>query len=206
MRLPSTFCAGAALLLPLGLAAQSGDEAFFKGDPRTVMLACAEKARSLDPKNEDVLLQTGRSYLLAKERDKAEACFKAAFPAHKPIKTDGAVRMGEIWLESGFSQEALVWFRKVPGINPRAKNDFTEIATHLMDAGLAKEAEEFMNLAFFIDPKDWQNVSAFGRACLRAKRQELAAEWYARAMQTNRKEEGLWNEIALALADQGVDR
>lgn len=191
----------AALALP-GLG-QSPDEAFFKGDPKQVMLACAEKARALAPRKERILAQVGRAYLVAEDRPKAEAMFHGAF------KGDAETQrlIGQAWLECGFKDEAKSAFIILPAkAGYSGKNALAAAAVNLMDGGLVQLAEDLMRTAFQLDPRDWQNVTAYGRACLRQGHQDLAAPWFAKIMTTRRKEEGLWNEVALALADGGAER
>ena len=196
-----------ALALALGsaLGAQIPDpptEAFFKGDPTQVMLACAERAASLKPRKDRVLAQVGRAHLIAGDRVKAEAYFQ------RIVGGDGeAYRwMGQAWLECGSPKVGVAALIKVAEQDPTAKNIQRDAAVVLMDWGFAKEAGTVMTGAFQVAPRDWQNVTAFGRACLRQKRQDLAAIWFERIMTTRRKTEGLWNEIALAFADQGAER
>ena len=194
-----------ALALGCTLGAQVPDqptEAFFKGDPTRVMLACAERAVSLKPRKDRVLAQAGRAYLIAGDRAKAESYFQ------RVVGGDGeAFRwMGQAWLECGKPKLGLATLLKVAEQDPTAKNIQRDAAVVLMDAGFAREADEVMTGAFRIAPRDWHNVTAFGRACLRQKREDLAAIWFERIMTTRRNTEGLWNEIALAFADQGVER
>ena len=196
---------GLALALGCVLGAQVPErptEAFFKGDPTQVMLACAERAASLKPRKDRVLAQVGRAHLIAGDRTKAESYFS------RVVGGDGeAFRwMGQAWLECGHPKVGVATLLKVAEQDPAAKNIQRDAAVVLMDAGFAKEADEVMTGAFRVAPRDWQNVAAFGRACLRQNRQDLAAIWFERIMTTRRKTEGLWNEIALAFADQGVER
>ena len=89
--------------------------------------------------------------------------------------------------------------------DPKDKNAFTRAAVNLQDFGLAKEADALMERAWILDPSDWQNCVAFGRACLRKARREAAARWFARASQAKPQEERMWNAVALAYADRGAE-
>jgi tetratricopeptide (TPR) repeat protein len=194
----------AAAMMPV-LTAQmpaQPDETFFKGDAAQIMVSCAERAASIKPRDQHVLAQVGRIHLLARDLPKAESYFSRA------LSGDGeAYRwMGQAWLESGETEKGLNALMQVPQRDWRAKNTQRDAAVLLMDAGFPKEAESVMKAAFAVDKYDWQNVTAFGRACLRQRRPDLAADWFSLIMANRRKEEGLWNEIALAFADQGEER
>jgi hypothetical protein len=195
------------LILALGctLGAQVPDpltEAFFKGDPTQVMLACAEKAVSLKPRKEPVLAQAGRAHLIAGNKSKADAYFQMAATG----EADTQRWIGQAQLECGDAKAGVSTLLGVSGQSLRAKNAKRDAAVLLMDFGFPTEADAVMSGAYAMAPRDWQNVTAFGRACLRQKRQDLAALWFERIMKTQRREEGLWNEIALALGDQGAER
>jgi len=194
-----------ALVVGASLLAQVPEpptEAFFKGDPTQVMLACAEKAVSLQPRKQVVLAQAGHAHLIAGDKAKAEAYFdRSASGTAETYRWLGQAR-----LECGQAKEGIAALRQVGGRETYSKNAQRDAAVVLMEAGFPKEAEEIMDGAFQMGPKDWQNVMAFGRACLRQKRQDLASVWFARIMANQRKAEGLWNEIALAFADQGAER
>ncbi len=178
------------------------DESFFKGDIAQVMTACAERAATIKPRDPRVLAQVGRIHLLNHDQVKAETYFNRA------LAGDGETYrwMGQAWLECGKTEKGLQALTQVPQRGWQAKNTQRDAAITLMDAGFPKEAESVMKAAFAVDRYDWQNVTAFGRACLRQKHQDMAAEWFALIMANRRKEEGLWNEIALAFADQGEER
>jgi tetratricopeptide (TPR) repeat protein len=166
------------------------------------MLACVERAANLKPKKDRVLAQVGRAHLIAGDRAKAGAYFQKAATGDAEAQR----WIGQARLECGDPKAAVTTLLEVSGQDLRAKNAKKDAAVLLMDFGFPKEADILMNSAFDLGPRDWQNVTAFGRACLRQKRPDLAAVWFARIMTTQRKEEGLWNEIALALADQGLER
>lgn len=213
MRVPIPALLGLLLGAPSALAARPAEdpvqasakftETLFKGDPKQVMLACAEKARALAPRKERILAQVGRAYLVAENRPKAEAMFKGAVGGDAETQR----LIGQAWLECGFKDEARAAFKNVPSrAGYYGKNALAAAAVNLMDGGLVQLAEDLMQIAFQLDPRDWQNVTAYGRACLRQGRQDLAAQWFAKIMTTRRKHEGLWNEIALALADGGAER
>lgn len=189
-------------LLSCSLSAQIVEASFFKGDPGQVMLACADRALALKPKKESVLAQAGRAYLVAGNPGRARDLFK---PINHP-SGETSRWIGQAWLEAGDARQAVAAFSLIAELDHFAKNDMRDGAVLLMDRGLTKESEALMGQAFETAPGDWQNVTAFARACMRSHHPDLAAQWFARAAQANRKDEDLWMEIAQSLADQGAER
>ena len=98
---------------------------------------------------------------------------------------------------------ALTWYRR-GALKKEAKENLTKGAIDLLDAGHPGEAKEAMELAYRLDPADWEDCCEFGRAAVRDKDPALAAQYFARAVEKNPLEHGVWNEIALAYADQGA--
>ncbi len=196
----------AALALPM--SAQAPDPALFKGDPKAAMLICAEKARSLKPRKAEVLASAGRASLAAGDKAKAEEAFKAALSADADDPEAHLVILSS-WLDFGFKAEALGALQRIRDQYPRSekvpgwKNCLAKMAAALVTGNLAAEAEETMQAAYAKGPKDWQNMTFFGRACLRAGKPELAAKWFSLAVKSAPKDESIWNDIALSLADQG---
>lgn len=178
------------------------DEAFFKGDPRAIALACAEQARSLKPKKDHVLAQVGRIQLAAGDRADAEANFKAALPGD----SETFRWVGQAWIEAGEADRAAPLLKDMPISGWSAKDEMRTSAALLMDAGRAKEAEALMKRLLEKDRWDWENMSAYARACLRQGRQDLAAFWYAKALDAKRDVPALWNEIAVSMSDKGEER
>lgn len=178
------------------------DEAFFKGDPKAIALACAEQARSLKPKKDHVLAQVGRIQLAAGDRADAEASFKAALPGD----SESFRWVGQAWIEAGEADRAATILADMPLLGWSAKDELRTSAALLMDAGRPKEAEALMKRLLKEDRWDWENMSAYARACLRQDRQDLAASWYAQALDTKRDKAALWNEIAISLSDKGEER
>lgn len=193
-----------ALALPLLAAAKPGpaEPSAFK-DPKAALLMAVENARSIEGKDSRMLAEYGRAYLAAGDRAKAEEAFAAAV---KSDAKDGETYrlIGYAWLRAGFKSEALKVFAQMQAMDPKAKNAFTKAAICLLDAGEAAAADALMEKAWTLDKGDWENVAEYGRACVRAKRFDAAATWFSRATQAAPKEERMWNEIALAYADQGT--
>jgi hypothetical protein len=71
-------------LATLALAAQAPkstpafDEAFFSGDRRAILEGCADRARSIKPKDAKYLAECGRAYLAAMDKPRALEAFRAA--------------------------------------------------------------------------------------------------------------------------------
>jgi len=195
------------LALPMcsqALFSQAMDEAAFRGDARKLAGACADRARLLRPKDAKMLAEYGRAFLAAGEKAKAEDCFQLA-RIDKPKDADVHRLIAVAWLRSGQRAEGLKAIADMQTADPKDKNAFTRAAINLRDFGHAKEAEALMERAWILDPSDWQNCVAYGRACLRKAHREAAARWFARASQAKPQEERMWNAIALAYADHGAE-
>lgn len=191
-------------LLAFPLLAQGLDEASFRGDARKLAGACADRAQLLRPKDAKMLAGYGRAFLVAGERAKAEACFQLA-RTESPRDAEVHRLIALAWLRGGQRTEALKAISDMQGAEPKGKQVFTRAAINLQDFGLAKEADTLMERAWILDPSEWQNSVAFGRACLRKNRREAAARWFARASQAKPQEEHMWTAIALAYADNGAE-
>ncbi len=179
------------------------DEAFFKGDPKAIMVACADKARVIKPNDSRLLAEFGRAYLAAGDAGRAEEAFKRAAAADpKDGETYRLIALA--WLRHGRRAEALKALEDMQRMDPKAKNAFCKAAVNLLDAGAAAEAEALMEKAWQLDPKDWQNCAEFARAAVRAKQSDRAARWCARTVAARPKEERMWNELALVFADGGA--
>jgi tetratricopeptide (TPR) repeat protein len=192
----------------LPLFSQAPDAALFKGDPKAIMLACADKARGLRPKKAEVLTVCGRVHLATGDKAKADEAFKAAL-LNSPDDPDTYLAVLSAWLEFGHKSEALETLQQIRGQYPSSdkprgwRNALAKIAATLMTGGLGGEAEEIMQIAYAKNSGDWQNMTSFARACLRAGRSDTAAKWFSLAVKSAPKDESIWNDIALSLADQG---
>lgn len=193
-------------LLALPLAAQvptAFDEAFFRGDPKTIMVACADKARVIKPGDSRLLAEFGRAYLAAGDPARAEETFQRAAAADpKDGETYRLIALA--WLRHGAKDKAAKALEDMQRMDPKAKNAFAKAAVNLLDAGAAAEADALMEKAWQLDPKDWQNCAEFVRAAVRGGKPELAGRWAARTVAARPKEERMWNELALVWADKGA--
>jgi tetratricopeptide (TPR) repeat protein len=192
-------------LASLSLVAQAPgptpfDEAFFSGDRRVVLEACADKARSLKPKDARYLAECGRAYLAALDKPKAEAAFREA-ETREP--KDGQVLrlIAQAWLKHGYKTEALEGYEKIVARDPRNKDAVTEAAVDLAEVGLVKEAERYMGVLLALEKDAWERFLRFGRALLVAGQRKKAAGWFARAVALKPGEERLFLEISRTFAD-----
>lgn len=175
------------------------DEAFFKGDPQAIMLACADHALVLKPHKERVLAQAGRIQLAAGDQAQAEKDF------HEAARPDAETARwtGQGWLEWGAADKGAKILAETPMIGWGAKDEVRAGAVLLLKSGRPKEADKLMMRLFEADPEDWENMAAFAGSCLAQNKRGLAAAWYARATASKRTKAELWSDIALALAEAG---
>ncbi len=200
----AVFCALAPMLsLTLGAANKAPlPVPDFQAAPGQISAFCATNAQVLDPEDSRLLAEYGRAYLASGQREKAEATFKAAI-ASDPEDGRTHFLIGYAWLRNGFKAEALQAFHLMQTSDPEDKNSFTRAAIVLLDADETEAAVMLMEKAYALDPKDWQNACEFGRACLRKGMKDAAAIWFKRTIDAKPREERMWNEIALAYADNG---
>lgn len=189
----------------LSLAAQmpvqpAFTEAFFNGDRRAILEACADRTHTLKPKDAKYLAECGRAYLAAMDRPKAEAVFKEA---EQRESGDGQVLrlIAQAWLKNGYKTEALDEYEKILARDPKNKEALTSAAVDLAEVGLATEAERYMNALATLEKDDWQRFLLFGRALLVAGRRKQAAPWFARAVAIKPDEEKVFLEISRAFAE-----
>ena len=203
--LPSALL-GLTLSLP-ALAQAPGakfTESFFKGDPRKLAAAFAERAYMLKPDDARHLAALGRSQLLAGNRKKAEELFAMA-KARDPKEGDVHRMILSAWLKAGQRVEALKALEELQMMDPKAHRAFARGAIDLLEAGLDRQADSLMERAWALDPKEWEPCVAFARAALRHKRSDLAARWCSRAAIAKPQEEKLWKELAQAFAEGGLE-
>lgn len=136
-----------------------GSSAFFQQDPKVVMMACAEKARSIEKKDSRMLAEYGRVYLLAGDRKQAEEAFRLGIKAD-PKDAETHRLIGYAWLMAGFKAEAIEAFVRMQEADPKAKGAFGKAAVNLVDAGFVEEGELLMLKAVKMDvpygaPKGW---------------------------------------------------
>ncbi|MBK9797378.1 MAG: hypothetical protein IPP58_12950 [Holophagaceae bacterium] len=193
-------------LATLALAAQAPkpvpifNEAFFNGDRRAILAGCADRARSLKPKDAKYLAECGRAYLAAMDKPKAEAAFKEA-ETREP--KDGQVLrlIAQAWLKHGYKTEALEGYEKIVQRDPKNKEVVTLAAIDLAEVGLVNEAERYMGVLVALEKDNWERFLLFGRAMLVAGQRKKAATWFARAATLKPNEEKLFLEISRAFAE-----
>jgi tetratricopeptide (TPR) repeat protein len=176
------------------------DEAFFSGDRRAVLEACADKARSLKPKDAKYLAECGRAYLAALDKPKAEAAFREA-ETREP--KDGQVLrlIAQAWLRHGYKTEALEGYEKIVQRDPKNKDAVTQAAVDLAEVGLVNEAERYMGVLVALEKDAWERFLLFGRALLVAGQRRKAAAWFARAAALKPNEEKLFLDISRTFAE-----
>jgi tetratricopeptide (TPR) repeat protein len=193
-------------LATLSLAAQAQksaavfDEAFFNGDRRTILEGCADKARSIKPKDAKYLAECGRAYLAAMNKPRAVEAFK---DAEARESKDGQVLrlIAQAWLKHGYKTEALEGYEKIVQRDPKNKEAVTQAAVDLAEVGLVNEAERYMGVLVALDKDSWERFLMFGRALLVAGQRRKAAVWFARAAALKPNEEKLFLEISRAFAE-----
>jgi len=186
------------------LGAQSNpfpDPSFFKGDPKTVMVQAADKARVRAPRNSHFLPRWGQVYLAAGDRNRAEDAFRRALQeGGKDPETHALVALA--WLQNGFKQEALAAYAAMPKDSAASAPSLGLVARRFLEAGLETEGLQAMETAHRLLPGDWRACVEFGRSAVRLKRPELAEGWFFKAIQDHPRDEEVWTEIALAYAGE----
>jgi tetratricopeptide (TPR) repeat protein len=193
-------------LATLSLASQSPkpapifDEAFFNGDRRVILQACADKVRSIKPKDAKYVAECGRAYLAALDKPKAMEAFRDA-ETREP--KDGQVLrlIAQAWLKHGYKTEALEGYEKIVLRDPKNKEVITLAAVDLAEVGLVNEAERYMGVLVALDKDNWERFLQFGRALLVAGQRKKAAAWFARAATMRPNEEKLFLEISRTFAE-----
>jgi tetratricopeptide (TPR) repeat protein len=190
-------------LATLSLPAQTPvvfDEAFFGGDSRAILEACADKARSMKPKDAKYLAECGRAYLAALDKPKALAAFKDA--EAREAKDGQVLRLIALaWLKHGYKTEALDGYEKILARDPKNKDVLTQSAVDLAEVGLVNESERYMGAVLALDREGWERFLVFGRALLVAGQRKKAATWFARAATLKPNEEKLYLDIARTFAE-----
>jgi tetratricopeptide (TPR) repeat protein len=194
-------------LATLSLAAQASvsapavfDEAFFAGDRRAILEGCADKARSIKPRDAKYLAGCGRAYLAALDKSKAEAAFKEA-ETREPKDGEILRLIAQAWLKQGYKTEALEGYEKIVQRDPKNKDAVTQAAVDLAEVGLVNEAERYMGVLVVLEKGDWERFLLFGRALLVAGQRRKAATWFARAVALKPNEEKLFLEISRTFAE-----
>jgi tetratricopeptide (TPR) repeat protein len=192
-------------LLSLSVLAQtprevSFNEDFFNGDRRAILQACADKARSIKPKEAKWLAEYGRAYLAALDRPKAEIAFKEA--EAKESKDGEVLRLiAQAWLKHGYKAEALDAFEKILKRDPKNKEAIAQAGVDLAEVGLVNEADRYMNAFVALEKEDWERFLRFGKAFLVSGHRKKAAPWFAKAVSIKPKEEKVFLEISKAFAE-----
>jgi tetratricopeptide (TPR) repeat protein len=176
------------------------NEAFFSGDRGAILEGCADKARSIKPKDAKYLAECGRAYLAAMDKPRAIEAFKEA--EARESKDGQVLRLiAQGWLKHGYKTEALEGYEKIVQRDPKNKDALTQAATDLAEVGLVNEAERYMGVLMALDKDSWERFLMFGRALLVAGQRKKAAVWFARAVVLKPNEEKVFLEISRAFAE-----
>lgn len=181
-------------------AAPVFDEAFFAGDRRAILEACADKVKAIKPKDAKYLAECGRAYLAALDKPRAEAAFKDA-ETREPKDGEVLRLIAVAWLKNGYKTEALETYEKIVQRDPKNKEAVTRAAVDLAEVGLVNEADRYMGVLVALEKDDWERFLAFGRALLVAGQRKRAAMWFARAAALKPNEEKLFLEISRTFAE-----
>ncbi|HJV90429.1 MAG TPA: hypothetical protein VJ623_09005 [Holophagaceae bacterium] len=119
-----------------------------------------------------------------------------------PQGGDDWLEFGEAALDAGHAELAAKWLVR-PDPGRKAKEHLGLAAVRILDLGHPEAADRVMEVAYRLDPADWPNCCEFGRAAIRNGHRALAAKYFYRAVDRNPLSERMWNEIALAFAEQG---
>jgi tetratricopeptide (TPR) repeat protein len=176
------------------------DETFFNGDRRAILEGCADKARSIKPKDAKYLAECGRAYLAAMDKPRAVEAFREA--EAREAKDGQVLRLiAQAWLKHGYKTEALESYEKIVQRDPKNKDAVTQAAVDLAEVGLVNEAERYMGALEALDRDGWERFLMFGRALLVAGQRKKAAAWFARAVALKPNEEKVFLEISRSFAE-----
>lgn len=197
------------LLLPcaLPLLAQRPpvpDVAFFKQDPKALMVACADAARSYPDRDSRHLVACGDAYLAGGDRAKAEECFSLAAGLDPK---DGNVfqRIFDSWMAHGYRKEALAVLDrlKLDGLNSR---DLAQSGGRVLGAGDRPLAEELFALAVRNDPGDGETHQIIAHAWLSCGYRPEALAAYFRMRQDDPGATAAGAQAALDLLEVGLEK
>ena len=194
------------ILAGTALGAQNApglDPSFFLGDARTIMVACADKARASRPEDSRALAEFGRIYLAAGARDRALEAFQRAARIGKRDAATHAL-IAQAWLAHGAKAEALAAAGQAVELAPRNKAMLASLGLQFTDAGFPVEGNGYMEKAYALEPTDWEMAVGFGRAFLRIKNPDLAAVWFRHALTGRAGDDQVYRVVGLAYADRGA--
>ncbi|HJU84453.1 MAG TPA: tetratricopeptide repeat protein [Holophagaceae bacterium] len=176
--------------------------AWLRHGAKAEALAALEPLRSGKAEGMNDVRRAARDLLVAGLPAEAGALMEQAWSKDRKAWED-CLHFADACVQARQPALALAWYRR-GALKKEAKENLTKGAIDLLDAGHPAEAKATMELAYRLDPADWEDCCEFGRAAVRNKDLPLAAQYFARAVEKNPLEHGMWNEIALAYADQGA--
>jgi tetratricopeptide (TPR) repeat protein len=183
------------------------DKTFFTQDSAQLSLTCAEEAKRLNPKDQQLEVEYGEIQLGRGNLAQAQEAFTQAL---KGAEDDPRVRhwIGQAWLRHGFSKEALASYDAMVKVSLEGrfetrKSLFTNAAVDLV-ASQPETAANYMAQAYKLSWKDADNCLAFARAALLSEHRDLAALYFSRAAQADPKNADVWLDITNAFADYQI--
>jgi Flp pilus assembly protein TadD len=141
------------LCLALPCLAQEGSEALLKGEPKAVMVACAERARSMNPKDSRFLAEAGRAFLVAGDRERAEATFKAAV-ASDPKDGETYRLIAYVWLHADQKDKAKPVMERAAPLEPKEWKDRYAFGREALRLGQRELAVRWFERALQARPKE----------------------------------------------------
>lgn len=184
----------ALLSLALPLAAQApqpkeGTAAFFRQDPKAVIQACAEKAKTLSPGAPRILAELGQVRLSLGDRVGAEAAFKdAAVWANAKRDGDTYMLIGQAWLKHGYLLEALKAYEQIAIVDPKDQGCYRDAGLDLFRAGHAEEAAKFFQKAYELDRMTESVCKEIALAYLEKRMEKEADLWLERTLASDPKD------------------
>lgn len=127
----------------------------------------------------ELLAERGRLELLCGDRAKGEDALKTALEI-------GATR-GEVyrlvalaWLTDGQPEKAFAVHERMLQATPKADDPIAHAAVDLVQAGFPEKADAMMEVAFKLDPRDWDELMYFAVAAADARQTALSVKWFGR--------------------------
>jgi tetratricopeptide (TPR) repeat protein len=187
---------------------------------RAALLEAFEFGWSPKDRGPEALVLLGRLHLRLGERDTAEGCFRDAI-MHKEAGAEAYQLIGRAWMKAGFEAEALRAYEVVisgkgtgsfMGLSPgglwgidfakiNRKQALMNAALELAHLGHKAKALPLADEAYLLDPEDFDNMVAMGKACLRKGWIPEAARFLVLGGKKAFKDRDYWTGVGNALLD-----
>lgn len=179
-------------------------ENIFKENINFILVTCAERTLQLKPNRSRVHALSGAIQLAMGHRTEAEAMFVKSIQLDSNDLRSHRI-IAQAWLRHGDIKEALAAYSAMVdcrgGSFDKPKNSLQWAAIDLIQAGLTKEAENYMQRSYELDHSDYNNFIEFAHAALRSGQKDLAALYFTRAINTDPKDFDIWFEVTNANID-----